>query len=30
MYDAKWVLEIPGGPLYKIYDILATMLYTWN
>ena len=25
---ARWVLEITGGPLCKVYDCLTTMLYT--
>ena len=30
MHGARWVLEIPRGPLSKAYDCLTTMLYTWN
>ena len=26
-YGARWVLEILGASLYKVYDYLTTMLY---
>lgn len=28
MGGAKWVLEIPGGTLSKLYDCLTTVPYT--
>ena len=28
VYGARWVLEILGGSLYKVYDCLMTILYT--
>lgn len=28
MHGARWVLEILGRQLYKVYDCLTTMLYT--
>ena len=27
---ARWVVEISGGTLCKVYDYLSTMLYTCN
>ena len=30
MHDVRWVLDISGWPLSKVYDCLTTMLYTWN
>ena len=30
MYGARWVFEILGGSLCKVYDCFTTMLYTWN
>ena len=28
MYRCRWILEISGGLLYKIYDCPSAMLYT--
>ena len=28
MYGARWVLELSGETLHKVYDCLTTMLYS--
>ena len=30
MYGARWVLELLGASLCKLYNCLTTMQYTWN
>ena len=30
MSGARWILEISGGPVCKVYDCLTTTLHPWN